>query len=331
MSRRSSCRVPARIVGLACAIAFFPSSAARAQSPWTWSPESGWVNAKYAGTASARELAAQAKAQEDARDFLGASKTQERLANKHAESPAAADALFAAAENKYRAGELYAAYEGYVEYRARHGKDDHFPLMLHRCHEIGRALLLGKPVGTMGITWLSAEEKGEQILRSVVEDAPSAKLDDKDEVADDALFDLGSYYLREHRYDEAETMFERLRQQYPRSEWVQSQQATYMIGVAQLERAGHDPKKLGEAQRSFSKVEKAKQRDEGSKLGEESKKQVTKIAEDLAEKDFRTGEFYRRAARPRAARRYYEAVLSLYPDSAAAAKARAALASLGGS
>ena len=109
-------------------------TAARAQ--WVWSAETGWVNSRYVGASDAKQLISQASALEQGKRHGDASKAFEKIANTYPRSQHARDALFRAAENKFKAGEHYAANKLYETYLDRYQKDREHKAITRRRYEI---------------------------------------------------------------------------------------------------------------------------------------------------------------------------------------------------
>lgn len=316
-----------RSLALALIAAAAAAFAAPARAQWTWSPETGWVNRRYVGTETPKQLETRAKKETAAKQHKQAAKTRTKIADKFPGSQGAQKALFDAAESAYKAGEFLEADALYVKYSQRFPRDARHAKVVARRYDIGRALVLGthKPGGLKG---LSAKERGEQILRSLILDYPLDKQEKiaPDEMVDDAIFVLGQYYLREKQYDEAITEYKRLRKMFPTSEWAT--QAQFQIGVAEREKspgASYDDRSKQKAVEAFQRAGK---KDPQGKTGRAAKAQVDKISETLAEKQLNIGRFYLKRGRKRAAKVYLRRTIAMYPGTRAAATARKELEEL---
>lgn len=302
------------------ALAILIASTSPAAAQWVWSPESGWVNRRYVGDATVGKLLERAHSAERAKLPAKAAEAYQELATKFPNATKARDALFAAAEQSYKAKRWLEADERYQRYLLRHGRDERALLIGKRRYDIGRRLVLGQ-------TKSGSREQGARILRDLISAAPEKPTQriDRDEVIDDAMFALGGYYLREEKWSDAERTYRQLRKIYPTSEW--SAAALEQLARAQQGRskgAAYDARKAEQARKNFEKVEK--RAPEGTKRKETARQEASKLSETLATKDLETAKFYLTRGRKRAAAIYLRAVIQKYPGTQAAREAKALLA-----
>lgn len=187
-------------------------------------------------------------------------------------------------------------------------------------HEIG----LAYDRDTEGIPllgWFPRRGSAVPILETLVEHFP------RGDAADDALRRIGAYYFDEGDWIEARTAYERLLKGYAGSEWADL--AEFRAGICNLREAGAPSHDLGAMRRSREKLEGyLKNRPEGGKRAE-AQAALAQVLEMLAEREWRTGEFYRRIGNTFGARHHWGETVSGYPGTAAAARAATALRALG--
>jgi len=306
-------------------LALFPATAS---AQWVWSAETGWVNSQYVGSSDAKRLIAQAKQLEKSQKHGDASSAFKKIARDFPQSQHAREALFRAAENKFKAGEHYEANKLYEQYLERFQKDRHHSTIAQRRYQIGRALVRGEKRKWLGFKILNDKAKGEEILQSIINDYPFEKHAEQppDDVTDDAMFVLANYYYREKRYDESEALYQKLRDKFARSEWAPA--SLYKIALcqqAQSAGARYDTSSLRRARRTLKQYRK--QSPEGTQI-EQSAVALTRINDTLANGVLDTAMFYHRRGKLRAARIYFKRLIRKHPKSKAADKARTHLSQL---
>ena len=135
-------------------LALIPHSAT---AQWVWSTETGWVNSRYIGTNNAQTLIARARQMEKGNQHQDASKAFEKIAKQYPKSKHAREALYSAAESKFKQSKHYEANKLYEEYLDKYQKDHQHKHITKRRYEIGRALVRGEKRKLMGLKLLSDE------------------------------------------------------------------------------------------------------------------------------------------------------------------------------
>ncbi|MEM8884871.1 MAG: outer membrane protein assembly factor BamD [Planctomycetota bacterium] len=142
-------------------------------------------------------------------------------------------------------------------------------------------------------------------------------------LADDALMDIGDYFVKDRSWQKAATAFQKLLQEYPRSSHVLRARFQYARTLFEMNQGpDYDERLLLDARRSFRDFVNAVRAD-GMEVELEEKIQSAgeyqvKIMERLGRKQYRIGRFYERTRNPGAALFYYNFLLTTYPDSKAA-------------
>lgn len=163
-----------------------------------------------------------------------------------------------------------------------------------------------------------AQEEGLDILEKVVLRAPGAAL------AEDAIKAKADYYYRNGEFALAETEYARLAQEFPRGRYPRL--ALLMSAQSALARfpgLAHDDSALWEARERFLSF-----RERYPEFAEQENIDafIRRIDETLAQKHLMIGKWYDKQKHPESATIYYRAVVSRWPDSAAATEARSRLA-----
>ncbi|MCI0585723.1 MAG: outer membrane protein assembly factor BamD [Planctomycetes bacterium] len=187
-------------------------------------------------------------------------------------------------------------------------------------HEIGLAYDRDTE-GIWLLGWFPRRGSAVPVFETLVEHFP------RGDYADDALRRIGGYHFDEEEWIEARTAYERLLKGYSGSEWADL--ADFRVGICNLEEAGAPSHDLGAMRRAREKLEGyLKSRPEGGKRAE-AQAALAQVLEMLAEREWRTGEFYRRIGNSFGARHHWGETVSGFPGTAAAGKAAAALRALG--
>jgi len=139
-------------------------------------------------------------------------------------------------------------------------------------------------------------------------------------LAPQALYRAGGISFFRERYDESDTYYSMLVDQYPKSpRAAPALELAIQSKISQVRGPDYDSKKLVEARqlvdaalRSYPELEEKR---------ETLERTLVAINEQQAEKDFNVAEFYRRTHHPGAAYFYYEIVRRRYAGSSWAAKA----------
>lgn len=191
--------------------------------------------------------------------------------------------------------------------------------VLARQYDIGISYLNGAQRRILGFE-VSAERKGLQILTDLVEQFPFQPF------AGDAIFQVGSWYMRNNLYEDADRFFRRLLRDYPESSWRSA--AEYQIGAAAFSRlkgVDYDFGQLIEAERQFRRYLRLHPAGEYSNRCTEN---LVKIQGFRARRWLSVSRFYLGLERSDAARIYLRKILRDCPETPEAREAIRLLESL---
>lgn len=149
-------------------------------------------------------------------------------------------------------------------------------------------------------------------------------------LADDSLMALANAYFRRGRYEEAAYNYDLLRREYPNSE---HQMNAHILGLQAKMRVYQGTLYDGTPLKESAELSAQLLRQYGSKLGEEHERIArthAQIVEELANREFARGEYYRQKKYYGAARIYYQSVIDEYPGTEKAKEAKARLEELRG-
>ena len=139
-------------------------------------------------------------------------------------------------------------------------------------------------------------------------------------LADDALMVTGDFFMTRKEWQDAQTFYQRLLSQYPRSKFVLRARFQYARALWRMsEGPDYDERILLDARRGFkdfiAAVRAEEQVEDLEKQIASAEQVIAQIQERLARKQYRIGKFYERTDRPGAALFYYRYCLTEYPDS----------------
>lgn len=138
--------------------------------------------------------------------------------------------------------------------------------------------------------------------------------------ADEAIYEIGTYYFNIKEYPEATPIYERLINDYPQSEWHGL--AEYYAALStfkQVRGTDYDEKVIQDAERRFRLYLEHYPRGPQAEDAREKLREITQI---LGAKNLMIAKFYLRESEPGAAKIYLRIVLEKYPTSKAAREAR---------
>lgn len=305
-------------------LAVFLLAASTAWADWIWTPESGWVNTKYAGRGTAGPIFRQAKDQFDAGRHAEAAVGFERLLETGVSGRIREDALYYAAESHFEAGNYYKAHVHYELLLEDYPGTERIRQVAEREYRIGQALVQGEKKEFLILFEVSDPETGVEILRNVLDRYPTG------EYADDARFTIANFYFQDGRFDEALEEYKVLREsdEFKNSEWRHV--ALYQIAKCQeadYQGPRYDTSAIEESRKSYAEYEK--EDPSGSRIAD-SRARRAQIDLDLATSDLRKARWYLQWGRPQAAAVFLRDVIDLYPGTEPAREARELLEDIEG-
>ncbi len=297
--------------------------AAPAAADWIWTPESGWVNTKYAGRETAGPVFREAKDLYDSKRYAEAAERFDRLLETGVPGRIREDALYYAAESHFDAGNYYKAHVDYDLLLEEFPGTDRIRQVAEREYRIGQALVQGEKKEFLILFEVSDPETGVEILRQVLDRYPTG------DFADDARFTIANFYFQEARYTEALEEYKVLRESedFKTSEW----RHVALYQIAKCQEAGYqgppyDTSSIQESRESYAEYEN--EDPSGSRIAD-SRARRAEIDLDLATSDLRKAKWYLQWGRPQAAAVFLRDIVDLYPGTEPAREARELLDDLG--
>jgi outer membrane assembly lipoprotein YfiO len=233
---------------------------------------------------------------------------------KNSQAPDRDRGLFLLAEAYYQYGDRTRAFYHLDELMDTYGESRLFYPALEKQYQIADAYLRGYKNRLFGLPIMGAEDDGIEMLFRIQERAPGSPL------ADRALLRTADYYYDNAEYDLAADAYGFYARRYPRSPLL----ARVLIrrafaSLAQFRGLNYDATPLVDAKAQLESF-----RVSFPELAEQENVPavIERINATLAAKLLETGKFYERTHKPRSAAYTYRYLLSRYPDSRDAEKAR---------
>ena len=292
-----------------------------AEAYWIWTPETKkFVNPKYAVKDSPKEQFDWAMSFYNGKDFQRAAAEFGKLAKQYEFSEYASKAQYHVGLCYENMQKYYIAFENYQK------TIDNFPQIantdeiLAREYNIGN-IYLNKPSPKVLKTDIMAPlDRAVEIFKKVVSNAPYGKY------AEDAQFKLGQALKKSERYEDAVEAFHRLAEDYPNSKFIaqamfEEADCAYKASLM----PAYDAASTDNAIKTF---EKFVSKNKDAELSKEADKTMKRLKDNVAEKSFRTAEFYESQGKKDAAIIYYQDVIDSYPNSFFASRAKAKIEAL---
>jgi len=250
-----------------------------------------------------------------------ACRAAKRFLRKYPGDPACEEVTYLWGEAEIVRGRLFQAYGKFEDQFAQWPNGQYAERSLLREYEIAESFLGGTKRIVMGIIYIPAKGDGLEILARIVEHAPGSSLAEK------ALMRIGDHHYQHYDYEEAAEAYDRFLVLFgntpraPRA-MLQAARATYASfhGIA-----FEDAPLLNARQRFRVFAERYPDRARKANVAQI----LQRIHVTLAEKTYRTGQFYERIGRKKPARFYYRLVVGDYSRTRWAQDAREDLRRLG--
>ncbi len=215
-------------------------------------------------------------------------------------------------DSRYQDDQWQQAYAAWREFSLLYPLSDYSLGLTETLYSMGQAFLSGERSGFLGI--FSRKGVGVKILNHIVEAYPAMPR------APDAQWSLAQYHVKEEEWAEGEAAFHFIVDQYEPSEWYQP--ALYYVAYCryrQVKGPAQDPQMMLRAQESFERyltlVPDGEWREDAGRI-------AAQLEELRAEHLLGIGEWYLGQGKPYTARFYLTSVVTRFPQSESAKRAR---------
>lgn len=229
------------------------------------------------------------------------------------------EALFARSDILFNAQRYLEAYQECDSLILKYPDSGHLTEVKLRAMESAwRIAKQGHIETVLGMPVYRSSKRGIDLLRKMLERFP------KEDFSDDYAFLLGMYYFQNRDYEEAETEFALLVDQYPDSD--SAPLALFKlgeIGLLKFDGIDRDLRPLQDTRRHFQRfIDEYGQNPQQRLRTEEAKEKITLILNVQADQELKIADYYQWKDFPKAAAIYYRSILRKYPNTVAAEQAR---------
>jgi len=275
---------------------------------WIWTPETNkWVNPKYAVKDTPKEQLEFADQYYQSKDYPKALLEYEKLIKHYPKAKEAPIAQLAIARCYEDLGKDYKAFQECQKVIEKYPFSDLAPDVVDRQYKIGERMLQNPKKNQFVSTLTGGDYDVVDVFRTVIKNAPYGKN------AAVAQYKIGLYLAEKKMYQEARDEFDKVVNDYPESEWVKA--AKYQIAVVDAARssnAAYDQKVTQAATDAFKEFVKEYP---DAELSAKAKDEIASLNNKEAENNFLVAKFYAKNKKYEAAKIYYNAIISDFPNS----------------
>lgn len=292
-----------------------------AYSAWIWTPETGeWMNPKHAVKDSSEDQFRWAMSFYESEEHKHAITEFRKLVKFYPNSIHAPQAQYYIGRSYEDIEEYYHAFLAYQKVIEAYPYAKNREEIIKRQYDIGILFLMGQKAKILGVALLPATDKAIEIFGQVVKNAPYG------EYADQAQFKIGEAYKQDSRFAEATMAFQKLVDEYPKSDLVE--QTNYKIAqcayLASLD-ASYTQEPTDTAIEKFEEFVKEAR---GDSLAKEAESSLEMLKEKKAQNLYETARFYEKIGRSNSAALYYKELVDKYPDTSLASESVARLVTI---
>jgi outer membrane assembly lipoprotein YfiO len=297
---RKSIGIIASVILLTCATPSFAF--------WIWTPETNkWVNPKYDVKDTPQEQLAVGDQYYQSKDYAKALLEYEKLIKHYPKAKEAPLAQLGIARCYEDLGKGYRAFQECQKVIEKYPFSDLAPQVVERQYKIGETMLQNPQKNQFVTTLTGGDYDVVDVFRTVIKNAPYGKY------AAVSQYKIGLYLSEKKMYQEARDEFDKVINDYPESEWVKP--AKYQIAVVDAARssdAPYDQKVTKAATEGFREFVKEYP---DAELSSKAKQEIAALNDKEAENNFLVAKFYAKNSKYAAAKIYYNAVITDFPNS----------------
>ncbi|QSR88612.1 outer membrane protein assembly factor BamD [Methylacidiphilum caldifontis] len=279
-------------------------------APLVWRPGEGWVD-ESTGTglsaSSSRDQLNLAKKFEEDKDYENALKAYRILIRKWPYAVFAPEAQFRIGQCLEKKGDFLGANKAYDRMIQKYPSSSFFEQALERKLAIGNLYLAGEPKRLFNIPMGSGLDIAAQIFESIIRAAPYGKF------APLAEFQLGLTHIKEKKYTDAISTFNRLLDKYPNHSLADD--AQYEIGYTWYVASQASEYDQSSTEKAIEGFEDYIVRYPSGDKVEAAKAHIAELKGKTTLGSFHIAQFYERAKNFKAAYIYYSDVIKQNPTS----------------
>ncbi len=257
-----------------------------------WSKETGWVDPDTLTKETIDQQFRHAITLMVKRQYISAVGIFRNIIKSNPESELAEECQLNIGKAYYMIGDYKSAFKAYDQLIERNPGTRKSKVVLEKEFQVG-------------VAQMEMDEKGAiKVFEKIIERNPLGF------IAVDAQVKIADCYYQLRQYEDASEAYRRVMENYPNSEWVPY--AQYRIPYCKLSNIRIQERNYDLLTQSSNGFEEYIANNPQGTLVPSAKKIMDEIKVSMAERDYRTGEFYLRRKRPDAGAIYFESVLKDY-------------------
>ena len=286
---------------------------------WIWTPETKtWTNPKNAPKESPQEQLKFAKGYFEAKDYTTALREFKKLVKYFSDAVEAPEAQFYTGRCLEELGQYYDAFGAYQKII------DKYPFSMRTDDVLERQYIVAQKLLDYRKSFIGIDFTGEnaaiEVFRKIVENSPYGRF------AAASQYKVGLTLKAKGEYAQAVEEFQSVVDNYPSSEWAEPAKFQIALCASQSSLASsYDQTMTQEAKDQFSEFVRTHP---DAELTQQAQGQISDLEDREAQALYDVAQFYQKQKTLDSARIYYKNLISTYPDSAWAEKARQQLEEL---
>jgi outer membrane assembly lipoprotein YfiO len=313
--------VSARELKLVCVLVLaLVSCAGVAHAVWVWTPETGrWINPRNQPRETPEAQLEYASQLRLAGEYEEALTEYEKLFRFYPDSDVCPEAQFQIGQLYEAMGEYERASQEYQKVISNWRSSELFDEVIAKQYEIADWFYQQELARRRGFRLFRGRylRKGIQIYEQVIEDAPFGP------AAAQAQYRIAECYFALGQYLEATYEYQKVLDEYPSSEWAG--QAMYGLAMCYYKQALPAEYDQTIARKAIEQFETFTGMYPDDPKTDEAAARIAELRERIARQQLLIAQFYERTEKADSARVYYRIVVAKYPNTDAAAEARAKL------
>jgi len=287
---------------------------------WTWTPKTGWMLDKDIAKQSPKAQWDYARNFEKKKQYGNAVRAYKVLSRVYPTSGLSALARQRIALCYQHNGDFYKAFKAYQDLIENCPKKIDFEFILEKEYQIGMLFVSGKKMKLWKFPILPARDKGIEILKTVVNNAPYSK------IAPHAQFNIGTAYKKLHKLDKAIAAYNKVIEDYKDSPWYK--ESFYQIGLCNYIKSRGSLYNQAASKKSADIFHRFLNEFPNSNHTYKAKDALQKLEGRQANGILNIARFYERGKHKKAAVMYYKDVIKKFPGTKEAAEAKKKLEKL---
>ena len=304
-----------KILPIIILILVFAGDASPSYAAWIWSPDIGkWINPKKSAKDTPEEQFAWALSFYEQKNWDRAIEEFEKLPEVFPTSKLAAEGVYYLGLSWEAKGDPAKATDDYQKLIDRYPYSDRIKDAVKREFAIADDFANGGKIKVLNVPILPGQEKAVEIYKHIIKNAPYGTYGDQ------AQFKIGEVYKAQGEYEEAQKAYQQVVDEYPSSPLVP--QARYQIAYVSMQASKKATYDERYAERAIEEFQGFKENYPTEKQAVEADEAIKALREKKALTNFTTAEFYEKQKKFKSAKVYYEEVVTKYPETASAEKAK---------